>query len=208
MAQPDGSIRVKPGVDPDPEVLTLLVNGKHAGAVVLVNELGQMIGDIPTYSAWSGVIAAAANKVYWHLFNAAGSGKIVKVRKLFIQPSLAVNALAAQTWRVAQTSAVGTTGNTGITIRKHDSVSPAVPAQITAAHSYTAGGTEAFTYFEIPVSVEETLPAVGIVPWFNVLPVDGERVQDYVLNEGQGLALKNITGGAYSYSALGVFSIE
>lgn len=189
-------------------IATHLADGKETQAVIAVNENGEIIGTIPTYSAWSGVIAAAANKVYMHLFNAAGSGKTVKIRKVFIQPSQAVNALAAQTWRVARTSAVGTTGNTALTIRPHDSANAAVPAQVTAAHSATAGATEAFTFFEIPISVEETLPAVGLVPWFNLLPVDGDRVQDYNLNEGEGLVVKNVTGGSYSYSVLIVFSIE
>lgn len=206
MTQPNDSITVTPGTGAT--VATHLVGGKEYQAVVEVNELGHIIGTSQTYSAWSGVIAAAANKVYMHIFNAAGSGVVVKVRKVFIQPSMAVNALGAQTWRFSQTSAVGTTGNTAITIQKHDSNSSAVPAQVTAAHSFTAGGTDAFTYFEIPISVEETLPSVAVVPYFNLLPIDGDRVQDYVINPGQGFKVTNITGGSYSYSVLAVFSIE
>lgn len=206
MTQANDSVLVTPGSGAT--IATHLINGKEYQVVLEANELGHIIGTNETYSAWSGVIAAAANKVYMHIFNASGSGKIVKVRKVFVQPSQAVNALAAQTWRFEQTSALGTTGNTAITIRKHDSASTAVPAQITAAHSFTAGGTSTFTYFELPISTEETLPAVGLVPYFNLLPVDGDRVQDYILREGEGFKVTNVTGGSYSYSVLAVFAIE
>jgi hypothetical protein len=204
MAQANDSVTVTPGAGAT--IATHLANGKEYQVVMTANPDGHLMGSIPTYSAWSGVVAvAAANTVLWHLFNASGSGKILKVRKIFIQPSQAVNALAAQTFRIAKTSAVGTTGNTAITIQKHDSADAALPAQVTCARSYTAGGTEAFTFFEIPISVEETLPAVGLVPYFNLLPTDGEAVTDIILREGEGLAVKDVTGGAYSFSVLGTF---
>lgn len=206
MALPNDSIDVTPGTGAT--VATQVVSSKEYQVVMLANPAGHIIGSVPTYSAWSGAVTAAANVPYLHVFNASGSGKIVKMRKVFIQPSQAVNALTAQTWRVAKTSAVGTTGNTAITIQKADSADAAVPAQITAARSYTAGGTQTFTYFEIPISVEETLPAVAVAPFFNVLPNDGDLVSDYVLREGEGLVVQNLTGGSYSWSVLGIFSIE
>lgn len=206
MAPANDQVDITAGVGTP--IASHLIGSKQHQVVMVANPTGNLIGDIPTYSAWSGVVAAAANLPYLHVFNAAGSGKVVKMRKVFLQPSMAVNALAAQTWRVAKTSAVGTTGNTGITIQKYDSASAAVPAQITAARSYTAGGTQSFTYFDIPVAVEETLPAVGVVPYFNILANDGDMVTDYILREGEGLVVQNVTGGSYSWSVLGVFSIE
>ena len=206
MALPNNSVDITPGTGET--IATHAVSAKEYQAIMLANPNGHLVGSVPTYSAWSGAVTAAANVPYLHIFNASGSGKIVKMRKVFIQPSQAVNALTAQTWRVAKTSAVGTTGNTAITIQKHDSTDAAAPAQITAARSYTAGGTQSFTYFELPVSVEETLPAVGLVPYFNILPNDGDIVSDYVIREGEGLVVQNITGGSYSWSVLGVFSIE
>lgn len=206
MASANNSVPITPGVGT--AVATQTVAGKEHQVVMLANPLGSLIGDIPTYSAWSGVVAASVNLPYLHVFNAAGSGRVVKMRKVFVQPSMATNALAAQTWRVAKTSTVGTTGNTAITIRQHDSASLAVPTQVTAARSYTAGGMQAFTYFELPVSVEETQPAVGMVPYVNILPNDGDTVSDYILREGEGLVVQNVTGGSYSWSVLGVFSIE
>lgn len=209
MAEANDSIAVTPGAGAT--VATQLVNGKEYQVVMTANPNGQVVGDIPTYSAWSTTIAGTANLVYLHIFNASGSGKIVKVRKVFIQPSMAaITATATAVWRVAKTSAVGTTGNTAITIRPHDSTNPAVPAQITAARSYTAGGTQTFTWFDYPVDAEETRMGVGLLPSINILPIDGERTTDYVLNEGEGMAVQLVTipVAGYTWSVLGVFSIE
>ena len=204
MAQANDSVTVTPGTGAT--IATHLAASKEYQVFMQANPDGHIMGSLPTYSAWSTVLAASANLVYWHLFNATGSGKVVKVRKIFIQPSQAVNALTAQTWRVAKTSAVGTTGSAAITVNRHDSADAALPAQVTVARSYTAGGTESATLFELPISVEETLPAVGLVPYQNILPTDGEAVTDIILREGEGLAVKNVTGGAYSWSVLGTFT--
>ena len=206
MASANSSVPITPGVGAT--VATQTVGGKDHQVVMLANPVGSLIGDIPTYEAWSGKIAATANLVYLHVFNAAGSGKVVKMRKVFVQPSQAVNALTVQTWRFAKTSTVGTTGNTAITIRTHDSANAAVPSQITAARAYTVGGTQVFTWFDLDLSVEETLPAVGLIPFYNLLPTDGDVVSDIILREGEGLVVQNITGGSYTWSVLGLFSIE
>jgi hypothetical protein len=55
---------------------------------------------------------------------------------------------------------------------------------------------------------EETLPAVALMPYFNLMPTDGERTTDYVLNEGEGFKVTNVTGLSYVYSVLAVISIE
>jgi hypothetical protein len=206
LAQANDSILVTPGSGAS--VATHAVGGKEYQAVVQANAQGHILGSIPTYSVWSGVIAAAANKIYTHVFNAAGSGVIVKVRKCFLQPSLATTALTAQTWRVSRTNAIGTTGNTALTIRRHDETDPAVPAQVTAAHSATAGATTLFDWFELPVDVEETRPGVYLQAAMDILPLLGDYVGDYVLREGQGFKVTNVTGGAYSWSVLTVLTIE
>jgi hypothetical protein len=108
MAEANDSINVTPGAGAS--VATQLVNGKEYQVVVTANPNGQLIGDIPTYSIWSGNITAAANKVYMHIFNASGSGKIIKIRKVFIQPSQSAVVGVSQQWRFSRTSSVGTTG--------------------------------------------------------------------------------------------------
>jgi hypothetical protein len=208
MALPNDSIDVTPGTGAT--VATHTVSSKEYQVVMMANPTGNLVGTIPTYSAWSTAIASTANLVYLHVFNASGSGKIVKMRKVFIQPSQAIVAApAAHTWRIAKTSAVGTTGNTAITIRQHDSADAAVPAQITAARSYTAGGTQTFTYFEVSIATEETAAGNGLAGLVNILPNDGDVVSDYILREGEGLAVQVVTAAAaYTWSVLGVFSIE
>jgi hypothetical protein len=205
MVQANDSVTVTPGSGAT--IATHLANSKEHQVFMQANADGHILGSIPTYTAWSTSLTASANLVYWHLFNASGSGKVVKVRKIFVQPSMVSTALAGQTWRVAKTSAVGTTGNTAITPRANDSNDAALPAQITVARSYTAGGTQTFTYFEIALDPEETRPAVGITPYFNILPTDGEFVSDIVLREGEGMAVQNVTGGSYAWSVLGVFTV-
>ena len=191
-------------------IATHLIGGKQYQVMMLANPLGSLFGDIPTYSAWSGVIASTVNLVYLHVFNASGSGRVIKMRKVFLQPSQAIlTTPAPHTFRIAKTSAVGTTGNTAITIQKHDSANAAVPSQITAARSYTAGGTQAFTYFEVPIATEETAAGNGLAGLINILPNDGDMVSDYILREGEGLAVQVVTAAAaYTWSVLAVFSIE
>jgi hypothetical protein len=208
MASANDSVPITPGVGAP--IATHLVNGKQYQVVMLANPAASLIGDIPTYSAWSSAVASTANLVYMHVFNASGSGRIVKMRKVFLQPSqVIVTAPAPHTWRIAKTSAVGTTGNVALTIRAHDSANPVVPAQVTAGRSYTAGGTQTFTYFEVPIATEETAAGNGVAPMFNILPNDGDIVSDYILREGEGLAVQVVTAAAaYTWSVLAVFSIE
>jgi len=208
MASANDSVDITPGSGA--VIATHLTGGKEHQVVMLANPLGSLIGDIPTYSAWSTAIASTANLVYMHIFNASGSGAVVKMRKVFLQPSQAIVAAPApHTWRVAKTSAVGTTGNTAITIQKHDSAIANVPAQITAARSYTAGGTQTFTYFEVSIATEETAAGNGLAGLINILPNDGDAVSDYILREGEGLAVQVVTAAAaYTWSVLAIFSIE
>ena len=208
MALPNSDAEITEGAGK--VIATHTVGGKDYQSVMLANPTGHLVGSVPTYSAWSSIIASTVNLVYLHVFNASGSGKIVKMRKVFLQPSQAIGAAPApHTWRIAKTSAVGTTGNTSITIRQYDSADAAPPAQITAARSYTAGGTQTFTYFDVPIATEETAAGNGLTGLVNILPTDGDLVSDYVLREGEGLAVQVVTAAAaYSWSVLGVFSIE
>lgn len=204
MAEANDSITVTPGAGV--LVATQLINGKEYQVLVEANANGQLVGDIPTYSAYTGNVTGAANRPYMHIFNAAGSGKTVKVKKLFIQPQGTAVTGVSQTWRLALTSTAGT--GTAATIRLHDSTYPAVPAQVTAAHSHSVAPTETYTWWEMQMNPEETLSFWGATSFYNLLPVEGDLVTDYVINPGEGLLLKNVTGLAAVYSCLAVFSIE
>lgn len=207
MATANDSVTVTPGSGAT--VATHLAGGKEHQVVIMANHNGHFLDDIPTYTCWSGNVAvSAANTVLMHIFNAAGSTNIVKIRKVFIQPSQTATTLTAQTWRVAKTSALGTTGATALTLQKTDTTDPNVPAAVTAQRGYTAGGTQTFTWFELPVDVEETRSGVALLPFYNILPTDGDRVSDIILQPGEGVAVQNVTGGAYTYSVLMVVTIE
>lgn len=206
MATANDSVAVTPGSGVN--VATQLIGGVEYQVMITANSAGQLLGDSPTYTFWSGNISAAANKVYAHIYNGAGSGKIVKVRKVFVQPSQAAVTGVSQQWKFSKTNALGTTGATAVTLRAHDSADPALPAQIAAQHSFTAGGADVFTYFEIGLNPEETLPAVGLMPYFNLMPTDGDYTSDVVLREGEGFKVTNVTGLTYTYSVVVVVSVE
>src|SRR5690242_9777404 len=75
MAQANDSITTKDASGATATVATHLAAGKEHQVFMQANPDGHIMGSLPTYSAWSGVVAvAAANTVLWHLFNASGSG--------------------------------------------------------------------------------------------------------------------------------------
>jgi hypothetical protein len=204
MATANDSIAVTPGAGAT--VATQLADGKELQVLIEAGPNGNIIGTTPTYDAFTVATAATANRVYMHIFNASGSGRIVKVGKLYIQPSGATVTGVSQTWRVSRTTTAGTPGTTN-TWRARNSTDPAVPAQVTASHGHSVVPTASFTQFEITINPEETLPIWGTQGLFNILPTDGDRVSDITLREGEGLMLQNITGLSYSYSALAVCRI-
>lgn len=204
MAEANDSITVTPGTGV--LVATQLINGKEYQVMIEANANGNLVGDIPTSTAYSGNVTGAANRPYMHIFNASGSGKTVKIKKIFIQPQGTVVTGVPQTWRLALTSTAGT--GTAATIRQHDSTDPSIPAQVTATHSHTVAPTETFTWWEMQLNPEETLSFWGPTAFYNLLPVEGTLVTDYVINPGEGLLLKNVTGLAAVYSCIAVFSVE
>lgn len=209
MAEANDSVEVTPGTGAS--VATQLVNGKEYQVMIETNAQGHLVGDIPTYSAFTSPTGGSTNKHFMHLWNGAGSGKILKIKKVFIQMQYSGTAVtgAPQTWRIAQTSSAGSNA-TALTIRPHDAGNPAVPSQITASHTHGTFPTQAFTYFDIPIFTEETSHQWGFNAYFNILPTDGDRVTDYVINEGQGLLVQLAQSSplTFNYSVLAVFSIE
>lgn len=96
--------------------------------------------ELTTYS-WKSESAATATKKMVDVFNASGSGKILKITRIgaYAHPAAAVAGTVIPL-EVYRTSAVGT-GGTIITSDKYDSSDAAVPAQITARTAPTGGAT-------------------------------------------------------------------
>jgi hypothetical protein len=179
--------------------------------VGLIDADGHIQGTAPAYQlvqtprTTTGVAAD-----FFDLFNATGSGKIIRLRKLF--PILEITAASAivPTFRfdLIRTSAVGTggtaaafesasaptAGNCGIS-RLSTADASTLPAQITARALPTGGATAAHYFFPIHLQSEETNPSTTLVQGINIypeLPFD----QAYELQEGQGFKVRGITATA------------
>lgn len=187
-------------------VATHSAGGKEHQVVMIANQDGHIWDSLSTYLYSSGMNVGAANKIHFEMFNAAGSGKIVKLRKLFVACNLAAITGVGHQFDLDSTTAVGT-GGTTITGRSVDSTNAAIPAQVTARHAPTGGATKGFNWFPILVNPEETLPSSAIMPMINWLP-EGPLLQDITLREGEGFRLIQITSNtAATWSVLAAVTI-
>jgi hypothetical protein len=200
--------------DPD---ATPTATKEHAGIsfaskfhplVGLIDADGHMQGTAPAYQLFQMPrVTTGAATDFFDLFNAVGSGKIIRLRKLF--PILEITAASAivNTFRfdMFRTSAVGSGGTAAafesasapaagnIALSRWSTAdAAALPAQITARALPTAGATPSAYYFSTQLQTEETNPSTTLVQGINLfpeLPLD----QAYELQEGQGFKVRQIT---------------
>jgi hypothetical protein len=166
-------------------------DGKEYQVVMVAGPDGHIQDTLPTYYYYTGLAAGAQNQRLIDIFNASGSGVIVKVKKLFMQCNQAAITGVGLQYDVIRTSAVGTAGTT-ITGRAADTTNAAIPAQITARRGATGGATESHILFPLGVDPEETRPSAGLMGMINWMP-EGPNIQEYVMREGEGLLVKQIT---------------
>lgn len=214
------SVLVTPGSGAT--VATHLINGKEHQAFVQVDESGHVLGSLPTYFYSTPVAAVGASKLYFDLFNATGSGKIIDVRGIWIIPKTDVAVVGALGIRIDlyRTSAVGTGGTAaayksatpdvaGGNICPADTTNAALPAQITARHLLTGGATIAEWLFATFSLGEETATSQAFMSQYqNILPnlIWGQKL---ALNEGQGILAKQGTVAATgSIGFLTAFTVQ
>lgn len=175
---------------------------------ITVDDLGRLVatnltdmtvaviaGDTPTWVVNTGnsVNVAAASTVHFDLFNASGSGVLIKVRSVLIIPTLVAVVGVGLTWTIDRTSAVGTGGST-LTPRPLDTTNDALPAQVTARSKPTGGATSSYTMFNVNSSSEETTPYAGMASILNHLrSIHETLMQPVVLREGEGLRVTQTT---------------
>ena len=129
-----------------------------------------------------------ASRDYLTLFNASGSGKILRIMRVQLStaPTAAIGAgIAALTGSVVSTA--GATCTT-VTVQLLDSTNPAVPAQVTANNNCTTDATVTFDVFGCAVITEETTGAFNTGLCYKH---EASGQQPITLREGQGLLLKN-----------------
>jgi hypothetical protein len=175
--------------------------------VVAADAAGHILGTRPTYCIQSTFQTLAQNKLYFDLFNATGSGKVVEVRAIVLQKNMAAQTGVAIQFDLHFTTSVGT-GGTVLTPIKFDSTNAALPAGVTARHAASGGAAlgglimSRFYHSEetnVAAQVQEALPFWPPVATLYLEP------QALTLNENEGLTLKQITAstaGVYNCSVI------
>jgi hypothetical protein len=156
-------------------------------AVIPTGPDGYLIGSRPDYLLWFPPTANAANKIIGDVYN---TGTVpIRIRGLWMVPNMAAVTGAPIDWIVGRTSAVGT-GGTGVTPAQLDTNQGSWPAAATARSAPTGGATASTVLFNIYTLNEETNAAFGLLPYTNMLPQLGDRVIEIVLNQNQGMAVR------------------
>lgn len=212
MTLPNSSVPITAGSGTT--IATHTVGAKEIQAVAIADESGHLAGSLPTYGLITQPIAVGANKLYLDLFNAAGSGKVMDVRGIWLIPRLDTAVTGALAVRIDayRTSAVGTGGTAAATngatvdvatFWKFDENNADIPAQVTARVAPTGGATISRWLFPNNVAPEESNTSMGyLTQWQNLVPsfLWGQK---FAIREGQGLLLKQ--GAVASVGSVSIF---
>lgn len=195
MPEANDSISVTPGTGAT--VATQLVNGKEYQVVCIADENGQIEGSNPRYRLVVPSQAVGANKVYCDLFNATGSGKIMKILSVFAYPDndTAVTGTLGVEVALTRTTSVGTGGTaavndgttlTAATISRFDTNDEVVPAQITARLAPTGGATGGAYLGSRWIFTEETNAgsALGSATGVDIIRNEGAKL---IVRENSGI---------------------
>lgn len=206
MALADSSILITPGSGAT--VATRTVSGKQHEVVMVSDYDGHIQGSGPTYilGQTPRVTTAAATDLF-DVFNATGSGKIVRIRGLYLVVEITAASAIIPSFKfsVIRTSAIGSggtgsvfegaaspaTGQLGIS-RISTADASTLPAQITARALPTAGATAAAWLFDVWAMTEETNAAPYLMQGINMIP-ELPYDQAFELQENQGIKVRQIT---------------
>lgn len=165
---------------------------------------------LPTYYALADAVAFAANKHLISIMNAAGSGKVVSIKKMFM-----INTQLASVTGVAIRADVKRTtahsAGTTITPTLCDSTNAALPAEITVKTGATV--TESSLLFPLTFTNDEAgatqaFPSTQLMAGLNWMP-EGVETQETRLRPGEGLTVKQITSSTVGQFAwLMVFTVD
>lgn len=176
-----------------------------------VEEQAVMLAGMDTWWALADNVVPAANKHHIAILNGAGSGVVIRIRKLFVI-SLQIAAVTGAVMRCDIKKTTAQSGGTAITPQSMDSNNVAIPAQVLIATA-PASVTEGAILFPTMITAEEE-PATQALSKsqfqaYNNLILEGPEMQELVLREGQGLTVKQITSVAVgSLAWLMGFTVE
>jgi hypothetical protein len=189
-------------------IATFADASKEHQVVMLAGARGHIHDTAPTWVVASGNSAnvAAARTIHVDLFNAAGSGVILKVYALLVIPTLAAVTGVGLTWELIRTSAVGT-GGTALTARPLDTANAGLHAGVTARSKPTGGATTNYILQYLNTSSEETVPYASLASILNHLAHTAipAQPQPLVLREGEGLKVDQTTSSAAGSTNIQVF---
>lgn len=205
MALPNDSIAVTPGSGAT--VATHTISGKEYQVVLVAGPSGHIENTQPTYYFNRAGAAGAANQRTLDIFNATGSGLVVRLKKLFLFHDQTAITGVGHRFELRRTTSVGT-GGTSITAVKADSTDAALHANVTARASATGGAATSDLLFNITTNPEETLPAASMHSGVNWVP-EGDGIKPIIINENEGVVLTQITSNtAGIWHALAVVTTD
>lgn len=206
MTQPNDSILVTPGSGAT--VATHLVNSKEYQVMMQADNDGHIIGSKDDWFVWFTPATNAASRSVGDLFNADATA-IVRVRGVWIVPTVTAITGAQIAFDLNKTSSVGT-GGTAMTPRPTDSAQTALDADITARAGATGGAALAHLLLTQYHFHEETNASTALVQHQNLLPSSiGNRVAEIVLRQNQGLQIKqSVTSTVGLTGGLMYFTVE
>lgn len=175
------------------------VDGVNDGDVAKTNPLPVDIRGRTTYVLATGNLAnvAAARTTHVDIFNATGSGVVLKVMALYIIPTLTAVTGVGLTWEIIKSNTVGT-GGTVVTssINPFDTTDGALPAQVTARTKPTGGAATLATLLYPNTSSEETSGYATQATQINHIPTVLPKISGITLNEGEGIKLDQTLSSA------------
>lgn len=180
-------------------IATSTVSGKEYQVVMGAGADGHVIGSRPDYLLYFTPATNAVNRILGDVFNTAAVK--LRIRGLWLQPTFTAITGAAIEWAVQRTSTIGT-GGTGVTPTPLDTTGSGWPVAGTARANPTGGATSSVEYFRFAHINEETNAAFGMVPLVNLLPQLGDRVVEVVLNQNEGLTVRQISGAAVGLTGM------
>jgi hypothetical protein len=152
-----------------------------------------------TYTLSAAGVTLAANKVILGAFNGTGSGRILRIYRVWALNNQ-VTAVAGVVNTIELRRITTGSGGVAITPLKHDSTNESFPAQIVVSTNMSATQTDlmarAFWSSDEPAAGAITNDELQTMPAMNLIwdvSYNDSNIEPMVCREGFGLALVNIT---------------
>lgn len=164
---------------------------------------------LPTFFAVADAVALAANKHHMSIFNAAGSGKMVTIRKLF-QINLSLGAITGVALRFDIRRSTVQSAGTAITPVSADT-DDILPAGITVATGATVtngGLLFPFTTQSDELTASNAAVANYLTQYGNLM-MESAEIKELRLRPGEGFTVQQITSSTVgSFAWLMAFTVD